>query len=78
MKAAELEILADLDALTDDELRSTIAKSTELLESRDKQRKKEALERARAIMAEAGLPFPGESGKGNIHAKGPQDDGVMD
>jgi hypothetical protein len=64
LKAAELEILADLDALTDDELRSAIAKCHELLDARDKQRKKEALERVRAIMAEAGLPFPGESGKG--------------
>jgi hypothetical protein len=63
MKTAEPEILAELDACTDQELQTLIAKSNELLDDRDKQRKKEALERARAILQEAGLPFPEERKK---------------
>jgi hypothetical protein len=69
MKTAELEIVADLDALSDDELRLVISKSGRLLAERDQQRKTDARERARAILAEAGLPFPAESGKKRRNAK---------
>lgn len=63
MKTPEPEILASLDASTDDELRLVIGKSERLLEERDQQRKKAALDHARAILAEAGLTYPGEAGK---------------
>lgn len=63
MLTTDLDIMADLEALTNDELRGVIAKSNEILDGRDKQRKKEALDHARAIMAEAGLPFPIDSAK---------------
>lgn len=58
MATQEIEILSDLEALTDGELNAVVGKANALLDERDKKRKKEALERARAIMAEAGLPFP--------------------
>lgn len=44
-----------LDALNDDELRSIIAHSQELLNTHDRERKEQALIQARATLAAAGL-----------------------
>ena len=44
------EVLADLGALTDDELRAVITRSQELLEQHDQQRKKDALEQAKKLL----------------------------
>ena len=46
-----------LDALSDDELRSTIARSNELLKARDEERKAKATAEARALLASVGLSF---------------------
>lgn len=69
MAKEELALLADLEACTDVELNAVIDRSQKLLDERDKKRKKEALERAKAIMAEAGLSFPESAGKPRGKAK---------
>jgi hypothetical protein len=44
-----------LETLTDEELQTVIAQANDLLKARDRQRKNEAVEQARAILAIAGL-----------------------
>jgi DNA-binding protein H-NS len=65
--------MESLEALNDDELRAVVARAEELLAQHDRQRKNEALEHARAILAGAGLNLRDvASGKaGNGHAKAP-------
>ena len=48
-------ILDSLEKCGDDELRAVINRCDDLLKQRDKQRKEEALEQARVILAGAGL-----------------------
>jgi len=47
--------LDSLNDLKDEELQGVIARSNELLQERDRQRKEKAVEEARAILAVAGL-----------------------
>ena len=47
--------LETLETLKDEELQGVIARSKDLLEQRDRQRKDKALEEAREILAKAGL-----------------------
>jgi hypothetical protein len=61
-----------LNELPDDELRTIITRCNELLEQRDRQRKDEALEKARAILAGAGLSLKDvAAGKQKNGIKGP-------
>jgi DNA-binding protein H-NS len=61
-----------LDALKDEELQSVIARSNELLNERDRQRKDKAIETARATLAAVGLSLKDLNGKSkNKAAKGP-------
>lgn len=52
-----------LDTMTDGDLRTVIDRAGELLKSRDRQRKDQALEDARAILAAAGLSLKELAGK---------------
>jgi hypothetical protein len=64
--------LDTLDALKDEELQAVIARSNELLNERDRQRKEKALETARATLAAVGLTLKDLNGKGkNKVGKGP-------
>jgi DNA-binding protein H-NS len=65
--------LDTLDALNDDELRSAIARSQELLKTRDEERKAKATAEARALLASVGLNFKDvvAGGKGAKSAKPP-------
>jgi hypothetical protein len=65
--------LETLQTLSDDDLRSIIARAQELLEQHDRQRKDEALEKARVILAGAGLTLRDVAGgKGHKNgSKGP-------
>jgi hypothetical protein len=54
---------AMLDALNDEELRTTIKHSEELLKKRDTDRKAKALADARALLASAGLSLKDLGGK---------------
>jgi TRAP-type C4-dicarboxylate transport system substrate-binding protein len=64
--------IATLDGLQDDELRTIIEQSQQLLTHRDEQRKAKAIEDARATLAAAGLTLKdlNENGK-RKPAKGP-------
>jgi hypothetical protein len=62
--------LESLESLKDDELQGVIAKATALLAQRDRQRKDEALEKVRVILASAGLPFSAVAGKGYKNGNG--------
>ena len=66
--------LDTLETLNDEELQAVIARSDELLKERDRQRKNEAVEKARAILAVAGLSLKdvaaGKTAK-NRNGKGP-------
>ncbi len=52
-----------LDTLTDAQLTEVIARSNELLIMRDRQRKDDAIEKARTLLAAAGLSFKDIAGK---------------
>ena len=71
--------LDSLNDLKDEELQAVIARSNELLMERDRQRKDEAVEQARAILAVAGLNLRdvaagkaprGANGKGQVYHGG--------
>lgn len=67
--------LESLDKLQDNELESVIARSQELLLERDRKRKAQAMEDARAILRRAGLTPQDLAGKGkgpkHANGKGP-------
>jgi DNA-binding protein H-NS len=50
-------LLKELETHEDDELRGVITRSDEILKTRDKERKEQAVEQARAILQIAGLTF---------------------
>jgi DNA-binding protein H-NS len=65
-------LFKELETHEDDELRGVITRSDEILKKRDKERKEEALETARAILQIAGLTFQDAVGKAkNGKAKSP-------
>jgi len=53
-----------LDALNDDELRTVIARSQELLKIHDRERKDNALAQARTLLSSVGLSLKAVTGKG--------------
>lgn len=53
-------ILEELNGLKDQELSSVIAHSKELLDQRDRQRKKDALEQAKKLLSSVGLSLDGK------------------
>jgi hypothetical protein len=53
--AQTMEVLTDLEALTDTELGAVIARSNELLQQRDSERKKNALSEAKRLLKAAGI-----------------------
>lgn len=53
--AQTMEVLTDLEALTDTELGAVIARSNELLQQRDSERKKNALSEAKRLLKAAGV-----------------------
>jgi hypothetical protein len=50
-----IELLTDLEALTDTELGAVIARSNELLNERDERRKKEAIAQSKELLKAAGI-----------------------
>ena len=52
-----------LTKLSDDELRAVITRSQELLKSRDRERKEEAMAQAKALLESVGLNFKALAGK---------------
>lgn len=50
-----MELLTDLEALTDVELGAVIARSNELLNERDEKRKKEAIAQSKELLKAAGI-----------------------
>lgn len=64
--------LSTLNDLQDAELRTVIEQSQGLLKKRDEERKAEAIERARATLAAAGLKLKDLNGRGRAKgSKGP-------
>lgn len=67
--------LENLEKLQDNELDAVIARSQEILQERDRKRKEQAMEDARAILLRAGLTPQDLAGKGkavkHAHGKAP-------
>lgn len=57
-----------LEALSDEELREVIARSQDLLKTRDRERKEDALSKAKTLLSSVGLSLKSVAGKAARHS----------